>query len=159
MENTTIDTSQIKGWGIDADPRNDPTYPMKQRNNGEHLGYTWQRPTQQKGDVEVLHSNERPSVSAVYGTSVPPKGISGMLRRFAFGYSESHYGHWLPLMLADRIGVVEGIAGDLAHGHVPNVFNEVGGKALWKHNRKGLVVNLLIGAAVIGVLAHRRKKD
>lgn len=157
MENTRQDPSQIKGWGIDADPKNDPTYPMKQRNNGEHAGYSWERPTQQQGDVEVLHSNERPNVSAVYGTSIPPAGLSGVIRRFAFNYSESHYGHWLPLMLADRIGVVEGIAADLAHGHVPNIFDEVGGKAMWKHNRKALVTNLLIGAVVVGVLTHRRK--
>jgi hypothetical protein len=42
-----------------------------------------------------------------------------MLRRFAFKYSESSYGHWLPLMLADRVGVVEGVLDDLSHGHVP----------------------------------------
>jgi hypothetical protein len=38
-ENTPVDTSRIKGWGVDADPRNDPTYPMKRRDNGEHAGY------------------------------------------------------------------------------------------------------------------------
>jgi threonine dehydrogenase-like Zn-dependent dehydrogenase len=37
-----------EGWGVDADPENDPTYPMKKRNNGEHAGYTWQRPSQQR---------------------------------------------------------------------------------------------------------------
>ena len=45
-----------------------------------------------------------------------------MIRRIAFRYSESSYGHWLPLMLADRVSVVEGVLGDLKHGHVPNVL-------------------------------------
>jgi len=158
MENTVTDPTQIKGWGVDADPKNDPTYPMKHRNNGEHAGYSWQRPPQQPVNVEVLHSNERPNVTAVFGTSTPPAGLSGMLRRFAFKYSESSYGHWLPLMLADRVGVVEGVLDDLTHGHVPNIFGELGGKAVWKHNRKVLVTRVLFGAVVVScVVAYRRR--
>src|SRR5918998_1665287 len=95
MENSPIDPSEVKGWGIDADPENDPTYPMKKRNNGEHAGYTWERPSQQPINVEVLHSNERPNVSAAFGTSTPPSRLSGMLRRKAFKYTESSYFHWL----------------------------------------------------------------
>lgn len=157
----TIDTSKIKGWGVDADPENDPTYPMKQRNNGEHAGYSWPRPPQQPDSVEVLHSNERPNLSAVFGTTVPPAGLSGMLRRFAFNYSESSYAHWLPLVMADRVGVVEGILSDLAHGHIPNLFNELGGRAEWQHNRKQLVTRVLgatlLIAAVVSYL--RRAND
>lgn len=33
----------IKGWGMDFDPKNDPTFPIKKRNNEEHQGYAWQR--------------------------------------------------------------------------------------------------------------------
>src|SRR5687767_13775668 len=151
MENTEqslIDPTQVKGWGVDADPENDPTYPMKNRNNGEHAGYSWERPPLQPTDVEILHSNERPNVTAAFGTSTPPAGLSGTLRRFAFKYSESSYGHWLPLMLADRVGVVEGILADLTHGHVPNIFEEAGGKAEWNHNRRGLLTRVLVGAVV-----------
>jgi hypothetical protein len=148
MGNTVIDQSQVKGWGVDANPKNDPTYPMKNRNNGEHAGYSWERPTQQPINVEVLHSNERPNVTAAFGTSTPPAGVSGMIRRFAFNYSENSYGHWLPLMLADRVGVVEGVIDDLARGHVPNIFGELGWKAEWKHNRKSLVTRVLVGAVL-----------
>ena len=63
MEKRAIDPMQVKGWGIDANPDNDPTYPMKNRNNGEHEGYSWERPAQQPVSVEVLHSNERTNVS------------------------------------------------------------------------------------------------
>jgi hypothetical protein len=159
MENRVIDASQVKGWGVDANPENDPTYPMKNRNNGEHAGYSWERPTQQETDVEILHSNERPNVSAVFGTSTPPSGLSGMIRRFAFNYSENSYGHWLPLMLADRVGMVEGVAGDLARGHVPNIFGELGWKAEWKHNRKRLVTRVVVGAALASVaVAYLRSR-
>ena len=64
MEHTAKDPSQIKGWGVDADPKNDPTYPMKNRNDGEHAGYSWERPPQQPITVEVLHSNERPDLTS-----------------------------------------------------------------------------------------------
>jgi hypothetical protein len=151
MEKRMIDPSQVKGWGVDADTENDPTYPMKNRNNGEHDGYSWERPTQQPIDVEILHSNERPNVSATFGTSTPPSGLSGMIRRVAFKYSESSYGHWLPLMLADRVGVVEGVLDDLSHGHVPNIFAERGWKAEWKHNRKSLVTRVAVGAVLASV--------
>jgi hypothetical protein len=149
MEHIAKDPSQIKGWGVDADPNNDPTYPMKHRNNGEHAGYSWERPLQQPITVEVLHSNERPDVTSVFGTSTPPLALSGVLRRIAFRYSESSYGHWLPLMLADRVSVVEGVLSDLKHGHVPNVFAERGWKAEWKHNRIGLVRRILVRVVLI----------
>ena len=148
MEERRIDTAQVKGWGADADRGNDPTYPMKKRNDGEHEGYSWERPAQQQSDVEILHSNERPNVSAAFGTSTPPAGLSGVIRRFAFRYSESSYGHWLPLMLADRVGVVEGYLEDFSRGRVPNVFAERGWKAEWKHNRKSLVTRVAVGAAL-----------
>ena len=153
MQNQKIDPSQVKGWGVDANPKNDPTYPMKKRNNGEHAGYSWKRPTQQPRTVEVLHSNERPNVTAVFGTSTPPAGLSGMLRRYAFKYSESSYGHWLPLMLADRVSEAEGVVEDLARGKVPNIFGELGWKAEWKYNRTSLMTRILVGAVVISAAA------
>ena len=71
MEHTAKDPSQVKGWGVDADPKNDPTYPMKHRNDGEHAGYSWERPLKQPQTVEVLHSNERADLTSVFGTSTP----------------------------------------------------------------------------------------
>ena len=160
MEHTPKDHSRINGWGVDADPKNDPTYPMKKRHNGEHACYSWERPPQQPNNVEVLRSNERPNVSATFGTSTPPSGLSGMIRRVAFKYSESSYGHWLPLMLADRVGVVEGVLEDLRRGRTPNIFAERGWKAEWKHNRKSVVTRVVVGAvlacAVLAYLRNRR---
>ena len=157
MEHTAKDPSQIRGRSVDADPKNDPTYPMKHRSDGEHAGYSWERPPQQPITVEVLHSNERPDLTSVFGTSTPPSGLSGVLRRMAFRYSESSYGHWLPLMLADRVSVVEGVLGDLGHGRVPNVFAERGWKAEWKHDRTSLVRRVLVrGVLISAALAYFR---
>lgn len=149
-----------KGWGVDADPENDPTYPMKHRENLEHKGYTWDRPPQQPIDVEVFHSIERPNVTAVFGTSTPPRGLSGALRRIAFHYSESSYAHWLPLVLADRVGAVEGVIDDLLHGRVPNVFAERGWRADWRYNRRALLTRIAVwvGVIVVGVLLVRGRR-
>lgn len=147
---TPNEHSHIKGWGIDADKENEPTYPIKKYTGDDHRRLNYTRPFQQTTNVEILHSNERPGVTAVYGTSTPPSGLSGMLRRFAFRFSEGNWGHWLSLILADRVNMVEGIVDDVKKGHVPNFMAERGWKAEFKYNRAGVVKNALIVAAVTG---------
>lgn len=146
--------SHIKGWNIDADPKNEPTYPMKNYTGDDHKRLNYQRPPQQEQTVEVLHSNERPSVSAVFGTTVPPHGISGVIRRFAFRYSEGSFGHWFPLMLADRINVLEGLFDDFGRGHLPNIFAEKGIKSEWKHNKQELVSKVITGVVISAVVLY-----
>jgi hypothetical protein len=144
--------AHIKGWGVDADPKNDPTYPMKNYTGDDHKRLDYEKPPQQEVNVEILHSNERPGVSAVFGTSAPPSGLSGAVRRYAFNYSESSFGHWLPLFLADRINVVEAIIDDIKSGHIPNFFKEAGGIAAWKYNRKGVIRKAVTGAVILSIV-------
>lgn len=155
------DYTHIKGWGIDADPENDPVYPMKKRTDEEHEGYTWERPEQQPDEVEILKSVERPNLTAAFGTASPPEGLNGEIRKFAFKYSESSYGRWLPLVLADRVGAIEGIIEDLKKGYVPNIFAERGWGAEWKYNRKNFLMKIAAAAAVtaitISVLSAKKK--
>lgn len=154
------DYKNIKGWGVDADPTNEPTHPIKHYTGDDHQRTNWVRPPQQPLTVEVLHSNERPCVTAVFGTSVPPSGLSGAIRRFAFKYSESEYLHWLPLLLADRVNAVEGIVDDLKQGHIPNIFAERGWKAELKYNAAGFAKNALITvASVTAVVLLMTKKS
>lgn len=157
---SSTNMSHIKGWGIDADPDNDPAYPMRQ-GAVDKESYSWERPPLQEQTNEILHSNERPNITAVFGTSVPPTGLSGKLRRLAFRYSEGSFGHWLPLLLADRINVVEGLVEDVRHGKLPNICAEKGMKAEWKYNRKAIVRKAAVTAVVVTSLAllmRRRKK-
>jgi len=157
------DYSHIKGWGIDADLENDPVYPMKKRSNEEHEGYAWERPQQQSEDVEILKSVERPNLTAVFGTASPPQGVNGAIRKLAFRYSESSYGRWLPLVLADRIGAVEGIIDDLKNGYLPNIFAERGWGAEWKYNKKNFLLKVAVAATVtaiaVSVLSSKKKND
>ena len=162
MENLANQYTHIKGWGIDADPENEPTYPMKKYTGDDHKRLNYERPPLQPVTVEILHSNERPNITAAFGTVSPPSGLSGAIRRYAFKYSEGSWNHWLPLLLADRVNVVEGIIDDLKHGHVPNIFAEKGWKAEWKHNPKGLVTKVAVGVVVtaaVATLLFRKRKD
>jgi hypothetical protein len=161
MENSIKDYKQIKGWGVDADPKNDPTYPMRDRMNVSQDPNSHSHPTpMQHDDTEMLKSNERPRVSAVYGTTVPPSGLSGMIRRFAFRYSENEYRHWLPLLVADRVNVVEGILEDFTHGKIPNIFAEKGYAVEWKHNRTAFVTKMAtIAAVTAGVVIWLNSSD
>lgn len=156
-----VDHSHIQGWGVDRDPKNRPAVPME-RTPPRLSGMHWKIPVQQPETVEVFHSIERPALTPVFGTSVPPSGLSGKIRAVAFGWSENDLRHWLLLMLADRINVVEGLAEDLGHGYIPNIFAEMGGKAEWKYNKAGLVRKAAIATAVIGAgywLMRRKRRD
>lgn len=159
MKNLREDYLHITGWGIDADSKNEPTYPMKKYTGDDHKRLRWERPPLQIQEMEILRSIERPSLSAVFGTTLPPSGISGNLRRYAFRFSESSYKHWLPLLLADRINVVEGIVDDLKRGSIPNVFVEKGYKAEWKYNKLSLIRKGIICAVLTtGIIALFLKK-
>ncbi|MEE7449927.1 hypothetical protein MRF4_20095 [Methylobacterium radiotolerans] len=157
MRQSPIDPSTVPGWGVDADPQNDPTYPMRDITRDDSRGMNWTRPPKQRARVEVLTSIEYNARPAVVGTSTPPRGVSGVIRRQAFRYSESQWAHWLMLMAADRVNVVEGVIEDLGRGRVPNVPAEMGARAELAHNRAGLAGKLaLTGAAIgIGILVSR----
>jgi hypothetical protein len=100
------DHSHIPGWGVDRDPADRPAVPME-RKPSRLEGVHWAEPPQQPVTVEVLHSIERPGISKVFGTSVPPRGLSGWMRRAAFRRSENDLRHWTMLLMADRVDVLE----------------------------------------------------
>ena len=70
--------AHINGWGADLDHKNRPAYP-KERTPPRLEGIHWDQPEQQAQNVEILHSNERPGITPVFGTSVPPSFLILML--------------------------------------------------------------------------------
>lgn len=145
--------THIKGWGIDANPDNDPTYPMRIRFDEDREGYKWSRPAQQPETEDVLKSNERPNTSAVFGTSAPAPFLSGAIRTYAFRFSEGRYRHWLLLLLADRVNMIEGLVGDIFTGHVPHCLDERGLNAALKHDRQAVIKSVAVGAVVVTSIA------
>jgi len=150
----------IEGWGADLDPQARPAYP-KERTPPRFINRHWDELAHQQPTVKVFHSTERPGLTPVFGTAQPPSGLSGMLRAAAFKQSENDMRHWLMLLLADRVNVVEGLVDDLAHGHVPNLFKEMGGPAEWKYNRAGFYKKAAIAGGAVLLLMYlngRRKR-
>ena len=144
-----IEPATVPGWGVDADPANNPTYPYRDRSKDDHSG-TWQRPTRQVTHTEILQSIEHKQRPAVVGTSTPPSGLSGAVRRRAFRKSESNLLHWMLLLGADRLNVVEGVVKDLGQARVPNIPREMGMRAAWRHNKHGVVLKTVV---TIGLMA------
>jgi hypothetical protein len=160
MDNTLNLDSQIKGWGVDLDPTRRPAYP-KWKTPPDGTGAHWDQPPQQTTEVKIHKSLERPNLTAVFGTACPPKGLSGLMRDYAYGrFNEAQIRHWMILLLADRVDMVEGILEDLSHGHVPNLYKEMGLAAEWKHNRAGFVRKLAVltgvGVGTFLLLSKRR---
>ena len=137
-----IDHKKVKGWAVETDPRNDPTYPYHESS----ARMSWERPTLQPVSGEVLRSIEHNRLPAVFRATYPPRGLSGSMPRVA-----SDWRHWLMLLGADRVHMVEGILDDLSRGHIPNVPAEMGILSEWQHYRQGLLRKAAITAAVMMV--------
>jgi hypothetical protein len=161
MTPLTEDYKNIPGWGMDADPENEPTYPIKHYTGDDHNRINYERSPQQLQNVEILMSTERPKMTAVFGNTVPPSGFSGAIRRYAFKHSEDRYRHWLPLIMADRINMFEGLIADIKQGQFPNMIRERGWKMEWRYNRtnfvKKILVTSLAAAAIVSLVLDKRK--
>jgi hypothetical protein len=151
---------RIPGWGSDLDRKNWPAMPME-RTPPRFIHVPVGQPVQQAQTVEVFCSPERPGITPIFGTAQPPKWLSGAIRRLAYKLPENDLRHWLMLIAADRVNMVEGIVDDLRQGHVPNVLAEMGIRAELRHNPAGLVRKALVTTAVVGgimVLWNRRTR-
>lgn len=156
-----IDPATVTGWGVDADPDNDPTWPMRDRAGDDGPGMNWTPPRTQDADVEILQSVEHLRRPAVIGQSTPPSGLSGLMRRAAFRFSESQWGHWLLLMAADRVNTVEGVLQDLSRGRPPNPLVEMG-LVKRARSREAAVATAAVAGLMVGivlVLARRRRRS
>jgi hypothetical protein len=150
---------RIPGWGSDLDHKNRPAIPME-RTPPRFIHVPQGQPVQQAQTVEVFCSPERPGITPIFGTAQPPKWVSGAIRRLAYKLPENDLRHWLMLIAADRVNMVEGIVDDLRHGHVPNVLGEMGIRSELRYNPAGLVRKALVTAAVVGgVMALLKRRD
>ena len=94
--------ARIPGWGADLDPKDRPAVPQEQF-DPELSGAHWDFPERQPELWPRERSVEHKFLTPVFGTSCPPRGLSGILRRYAYRYSEGRAAHWLILLAADRV--------------------------------------------------------
>src|SRR4051794_184922 len=97
--------ARIPGWGADLDPADRPSYPREQP--GIETGAHWDFPERQPEKWPRERSVEHAFLTPVFGTSTPPKGASGAIRKYAYKYSEGRTAHWLLLVAADRVDAGE----------------------------------------------------
>lgn len=92
--------------GVDLDPARRPGVPRMHA--PEPLPHTRFPPERQRSRVTVLmHRRPHKTFPPVFGTAVPPRGISGLVRRAAFRSPDYHMRHWTLLLLADRVDLWE----------------------------------------------------
>ena len=95
--------ARIPGWGVDLDPKDRPSVP-RARFDPNLSGAHWDFPENQPEKWPRERSIEHKFLTPVFGTSCPPKGVSGMMRKYAYRrFSEGRAAHWLILMAADRV--------------------------------------------------------
>jgi hypothetical protein len=95
--------ARIPGWGVDLDPKDRPSVP-RERFDPNLSGAHWDFPEKQPEKWPRERSIEHKFLTPVFGTSCPPKGVSGMMRKYAYRtFSEGRAAHWLILVAADRV--------------------------------------------------------
>jgi len=166
--------ARIPGWGADLDPRDRPSVPRLQSQPGL-ADVDLEPPEQQPEQWPRERSIEHASLTPVFGTACPPKGMSGLIRRQSYArYSEARATHWLLLLAADRVDALESTVGSLLSRRPDTPVAETGVRSELTHHgassrvgrRRADVGHQLLdpvvvlspwvaGAAATGVLVRR----
>lgn len=118
--------TRIPGWGVDRDPRDRPAVPRERFDPGAS-GAHWEFPERQEELVPRERSIEHAFLTPVFGTVAPLKGVSGMIRRYAYAkYSEARAAHWLLLLGADRVDALENALASFVTLRPDNPVTETG---------------------------------
>nr|WP_221381459.1 hypothetical protein [Actinoplanes polyasparticus] len=128
--------ARIPGWGADLDPRDRPSVPREQF-DPTFSGAHWEFPERQPELSPRERSIEHAFLTPVFGTSCPPRGLSGMIRRYSYAkYSEGRAAHWLLLLASDRVDAVESTLRSFVSRRPDNPVTETG--VLAEGSRHGL---------------------
>jgi hypothetical protein len=126
--------ARIPGWGVDLDPADRPAV---RRELGDGNVSDLPAPVQQPDLLGRERSIEHAHLTPVFGTSCPPKGVSGAIRKLAYArYSEARAAHWLLLIGADRVDALEHHLRSLVTRRPDNPITQTG--VLTERRRHGL---------------------
>jgi hypothetical protein len=126
--------ARIPGWGADLDPKDRPSIPKLQYQDGL-TGAHWEFPERQPEKWPRERSVEHAFLTPVFGTAQPPKGLSGAIRKFSYArYSEGRAAHWLLLVLADRVDAVEEHLKSFLSTRPDNPITETGVRSEFTHS-------------------------
>jgi hypothetical protein len=126
--------ARIPGWGVDLDPKDRPSVP-KEKFDPDLSGAHWEFPERQPERWPRERSIEHAFLTPVFGTACPPRGASGMIRRYAYAkYSEGRAAHWLLLIAADRVDTLESTLRSFVSRHPDNLIAETGVRSELSHH-------------------------
>ena len=125
--------ARIPGWGADLDPADRPSYPKLQY--PAETGAHWDFPDRQPETWPRERSIEHAFLTPVFGTAQPPKGLSGVIRKFSYArFSEGRLAHWLLLAAADRVDAWESHLESLLRLRPDNPITETGVTSEFTHH-------------------------
>jgi len=125
---------RIPGWGADLDPKDRPSVP-RERFDPTFSGAHWEFPERQPEKWPRERSIEHKFLTPVFGTACPPKGLSGVIRRYSYRkYSEGRAAHWLLLLAADRVDTLESTLRSFATLRPDNLITETGVLSEFTHH-------------------------
>lgn len=126
--------ARIPGWGVDLDPADRPSVPQEKFDPNLN-GVPWRFPERQPERWPRERSIEHKFLTPVFGTSCPPRGLSGVIRRHAYRrYSEGRAAHWLLLIAADRVDAAESAGRSLLSRRPDNPITETGVLSEFSHH-------------------------
>ncbi|WP_437641684.1 hypothetical protein [Sorangium sp. So ce854] len=99
---------ELPYWAVDLCPENRPGVP---REAPPHLlaFAHWTEPERQPIEGRVLTRAGLARPTPVFSTALPPRGVSGVLRRAAYEVPDHRLSHWILAFAADRVDVLESL--------------------------------------------------
>ena len=94
-------------YGADLSRSERPGVPMETEPRAITATVHWSDPERQRPDRRVTKRVELRQLTPVFSSANPPRGFSGVLRRAAYRIPETRPKHFMMLMLADRVDVLE----------------------------------------------------
>ena len=125
--------ARIPGWGVDLDPADRPSV-SRERFHTDLNGARWDFPERQPEKWPRERSIEHAFLTPVFGTSCPPKGVSGAMRKYAYRYSEARAAHWLILVAADRVDAFGSHVRSMVTLRPDNPITETGVRSEFTHH-------------------------
>src|SRR4051794_4135962 len=126
--------ARIPGWGVDLNPAVRPAVP-RERFDPKATGAHWDFPERQPEKWPRERSIEHQTLTPVFGTSCPPRGASGAVRKLAYRrFGEGRAAHWLLLIAADRVDALEHHVASMFTAHPDNPITETGIVAEFTHH-------------------------
>jgi hypothetical protein len=90
-------------WGVDLDPSRRPGVPWQKSPPTPFPNMQYPPERQQGVPASPMHGRPNKTMPPVFSTSVPLRGLSGLIRKRAYQYADHYPSHWLLLMLGDRV--------------------------------------------------------